>query len=127
MMKKSISFAAVVVLLTFPSTSFAEWTKVGEDARGDSFYVDFNAIRKHGGHVYFWYLQDWLEPTAGHFSGKYYVKGDCNLFRRKMLDINYYKQSMGRGTGLAVSSSNKTWEYPQPNSMGLSVLKSVCR
>ena len=36
----------------FPSPSFAEWKKVEENMGGDTFYVDFDRIRKHDGYVY---------------------------------------------------------------------------
>jgi len=41
-MKKLTLFTALVFsLLMFPSTSFADWTKVDESVDGNTFYVDF--------------------------------------------------------------------------------------
>ena len=110
-----------------PSTSFAEWTKVSENVRGNTFYVDFERIKKHDGYVYFWYLRDYLKPTEwGDSSSKIYVQGDCKLFRWKMLTNITHKQPMGRGTADSYSPKNPEWNYPSPNSMDENFLKSVC-
>jgi hypothetical protein len=48
--------APILIALTFTvmfsSTSFSGWTKVTESVDGNTFYVDFERIRKHGGYVY---------------------------------------------------------------------------
>ena len=44
----------------FSSASFADWTKVGENVSGDTFYVDLERIRKHGGFVYYWSMTDYI-------------------------------------------------------------------
>jgi len=61
-MRKLTILLALVFSVMFSSTSFAEWKKVGENVDGDTFYVDFDRIRKHGGYVYFWSLGDLLKP-----------------------------------------------------------------
>ncbi len=48
------------VLLSAPS--YAKWTEVSESVDGDTYYVDFERIRKHGGYVYFWRLGDLRKP-----------------------------------------------------------------
>jgi len=48
--------------LMFSSPSYSYWTKIGENVSGNTFYVDFERIRKHGGHVYWWTLLDYLKP-----------------------------------------------------------------
>ena len=112
----------------FSSTSFAEWTKVGESVGGTTYYVDFERIRKHDGFVYFWTLSDYLKPTeTGRLSGKIYKQGDCKLFRNKILSDTYYNTPLGRGE--VASGSNKPekdWSYPLPNSVDEAILKSVC-
>jgi hypothetical protein len=54
-----------VLFLSLLSTPvFADWTKVDVSVSGNTHYVDFERIRKHGGYVYFWDLQD-KKPCGG--------------------------------------------------------------
>jgi len=112
----------------FSSPSFADWKKVSETVDGDTFYVDFERIRKHGGYVYFWYLTDYLKPSEyGDLSAKVYKQGDCKLFRFKYLSDSYHTQPMGKGTPSASSNKpDKEWEYPSPDSSSETILNSVC-
>ena len=43
--------------MMFSSNSFAEWVKVTRTVNGDTFYVDYERIRKHDGFVSFWMLR----------------------------------------------------------------------
>ena len=91
-------------------------------------YVDLERIRKHDGYVYFWELFDYGEPAkSGTLSGKAYKKGDCKLFRYKILSDSYYNVPMGKGTSATSSNTpDKDWHYPPPNSISEGVLKRVC-
>ena len=119
-----------VLFLSLLSTPvFADWTKVDVSLSGNTHYVDFERIRKHGGYVYFWDLQDNLKPTDyGDLSAKTHKQGDCKLFRYKFLSGVFYEEPMGRGVGHSppVPEEFKDWKYPPPNSSGESILKSVC-
>ena len=48
------SAIALIFLVVYPSTSFAEWKKVSESVSGNTFYVDFESIKKNRGYVYYW-------------------------------------------------------------------------
>ena len=61
-MKTVLTIFTLLFTVMIPSTSFAGWTKVDESVSGDTFYVDFERIKKHGGFVYYWNLTDYLEP-----------------------------------------------------------------
>jgi hypothetical protein len=129
MMKTLTLIFALTFSVMFSSTSFAGWTRVGESVDGNTFYVDFERIRKHGGYVYFWDLTDYLKPTKyGHLSGKGYLQSDCKLFRIKALSSSFHKEPMGGGTGQVIEPKGKqaNWIYPSPNSMTETILKSVC-
>ena len=77
-MKSLTLFIALTFSVMFSSSSYAEWTKVDENASGDVFYVDFETIRKHDGYVYWWELGDYLKPDKfGDLSSKGYHQGDC--------------------------------------------------
>ena len=111
----------------FASPAYADWEEVGDNVDGDTFYVDFDRIRTNGGYVYFWELQDYLEPIEyGMLSYKVYRQGDCEMFRYKILSYIYYEQPMGEGGGES-SPPETEWRYPIPNSMGEDTLKLVCR
>ena len=112
----------------FSTTSFADWTEVSESVDGDTFYVDFERIRKHGGYVYYWMLSDYLKPDETEIlSGKVYHQGDCELFRFKGLSWSFHKEPMGGGTGEIDNEPDKDWTYPPPDSVIETVLKAVCR
>jgi hypothetical protein len=124
---KSLSLIlALTFTVMFSSTSFADWTKVSENVNGNTFYVDFERIRKHGGFVYYWWLVDLIKPIQGNLSAKQYSQGDCKLFRFKRLSESGHKEPMGRGTVESYSPKNPEWTYPSPNSSAEAILKSVC-
>jgi len=128
-MKPLLTIFTLVFTVMFSSTSYAEWTKVSEDTMGNTFYVDFERIRKHGGYVYWWDLTDFLKPTRhGDLSGTIYKQGDCKLFQEKWLSLSFYKQPMGGGTGdtVPVPKKHKDWISPPRNSSAAKVLKAVC-
>ena len=83
----------------FSSTSFAKWTEVtkggGDNNSGDTFFIDFETIRKVDEYIYFWGLNDYLKPIRhGHFSNKFYKQGDCKLFRYKLLSFSFHVEPM---------------------------------
>ena len=125
---KRMILTALVGVVIFSSTSFAEWKKVSKNIDGDTWYVDFERIRKVDGYVYWWELEDHLKPDKdGDYSYKHYRQGDCKLFRRKNLSSIYYKEPMGRGTYTPHKLKNPEWNYPPPNSVNESILKKVCK
>lgn len=112
--------------MMFSSTSYAEWTKVGSTG-GYTFYIDFERIRKHGGFVYFWSLDDLPQPTAnGMLSQKTYIKGDCKVFRFQLLSVSWYKEPMLGGTDKTFTYNDDQWDYPFPDSVMEEKLKQVC-
>jgi hypothetical protein len=111
----------------FSSSSYAGWTKMGENANGETYYVDYERIRKHDGYVYWWDLSDYLKPTKyGHLSAKTYNQGDCKLFRYKYLNASFHKEPMGGGTGETVNKPDTEWKYPPPDTVAEEFLKQVC-
>ena len=98
-----------------------------ESENGNTYYVDFERMRKHDGYVYYWNLTDYLKPTSyGDLSSKVYYQGDCKLFRFKSLSYSFHNEPMGGGTGNAVNAPDKEWKYPTPGSGHEVILKSVC-
>ena len=130
-MKTLLPIFTLVFTVTFSTTSFGAWKNVGEGTgdsnSGDTFYVDFERIRKHGEYFYWWDLVNYLKPTEnGRLSSKSYKQGNCKLFRMKYLRHVHYNQPMGRGAGDSNSPKNPEWNYPSPNSYNQYILKKVC-
>ena len=59
-------------------------------------------------------------------SGKEYFQSDCKLFPVKVLSQSFHKEPMGGGTGDTNTPKNPEWEYPTPDSVDGTILKSVC-
>ena len=126
-MKNLLTIFIFVSTVVFSSTSFGEWAKLSENMSGDTFYIDFEGIRKVDGYVYFWVLADRLKPNKwGDFSTKEYFQGDCEKFRMLKLSTSIYKEPMGRGSGENYNSKDADWIYPTPDSVNEAILESVC-
>ena len=94
-MKTLLTIFTLVFTVIISSPSFAKWKKMTEDNVGNTFYVDFERIRKHDGYVYYWVLEDLLKPDKdGDLSYRNYLQGDCKLFRVKILSYNYHKREL---------------------------------
>jgi hypothetical protein len=128
-MKSRTIVIALTFCVLFSSSSYAGWTKVGKNATGDTFYVDFERIRKVDGYVYWWELWDYpkLNPV-GHLSRKVYQQGDCKLFRVNQLSRSFHRQPMDGGKDNVKGPIRKgeNWIYPTPNSVDETILQSVC-
>ena len=125
-MKKPIFILSLMFSVMLSSSSYAKWTKVDESVSGNTFYVDFERIRKVDGYVYYWVLMDYLKPkTSGILSVKMYHQGDCKLFRLMGLSWHFYQAPMGRGQVYA-STNGSEWSYPLPNSADEAILKEIC-
>ena len=130
-MKKPFLVLVVLVSTVFSSSpSYAEWMKVDDSVSGDTWYIDFERIRKHDGYVYWWDMSDYLKPDEyGDFSVKYYQQGDCKLFRVKRLSYSFHKEPMGGGSGEVIkpTGERRDWQYPSPASLSETILKEVCK
>ena len=110
----------------FSSPSYAEWTRVGKNVDGNTYYVNFEEIKEQGGYVYWWSLLDLTNPINGKYlSHEVFTQGDCVLSRYLTLRSHLYKEPMGRGNK-DTSRPPKEWRYPTPNSVNKIILKSVC-
>ena len=127
-MKIHIFLNIIIIFVMSVSASYAEWTKVTKNIKGDTLYVDFEKMRKHDGYLYWWYLVDYLKPIKhGIWSLKAYVHGDCKKLRYKIYSDFPYKKPMGKGT--ASSSTNKPdkdWRNSPANSSTEKILNIVC-
>jgi hypothetical protein len=117
----------------FSTPSYGEWTKMYVSTQGNTIYVDFEGIKKHGGYVYWWELNDRLKPssTNGSFSSKTYNQADCKLLQYKTLSYLFYNEPMGGGIQSSESFNtpedwNASFLSMPPNSPPEEMLKAVC-
>jgi|TARA_B110000438_G_C15557780_1_gene539788 hypothetical protein len=125
-MKALTLFITLAIAVVFHSSSYADWTEMSKGVDGDTFYVDFEGIRKNDGYDYFWRLVDHLKPIQGYLSSKVCIQGDCKQFRLKYLSISYHKKPMGGGAGDTHNYKNPEWAYPPLGSSIEYILKLVC-
>tara|TARA_B110000008_G_C16859888_1_gene520256 strand:+ start:31 stop:408 length:378 start_codon:yes stop_codon:yes gene_type:complete len=112
------------LLISF--NSYGEWIEVGKTYSGNSYYLDFDLIKSHQGYIYYWQLEDLIEPDSTNtLSTKSYFKGNCVLNSHMNLTTSFYKQPMGRGNSWHESESQE-WEYLHPESIGMGVLNIAC-
>jgi hypothetical protein len=100
---------------------------VAVSTSGNTFYVDYERVRKHMGSTYYWYLVDYITPNKyGELSAKNYIQGDCILFRIRYLSGSAHQRPIDAGAGKVFPAKNTQWEYPPPNTIMEDMLKSVC-
>ena len=128
---KKLLLLLISLLLSF--NSYGDWTKTSEDTDGDSFYIDFQTIKKlDNGNVIFWGMVDNLEGNDGFMSSKMFWEGDCNLSRMKVLSLIQYEEPMGVGEseslggGIVELDDIMSWQYLPPDSIGYMNLEEVC-
>ena len=126
---RKINLAIIIFIFTaiWSSKSFGEWEYVTKSVSGTVTYIDYSSVKKHGGHVYFWVLEDLIKPDQyGDLSYINYFQGDCALYRFKHLSGSYYKQAMGKGTVKNLSDQTPEWQYVPPGSVIQIYFKLVC-
>ena len=78
-MKKITILPVIIFTFLFSTTSWGEWSYVGDSIKG-KYYYDKDRVRKSGKYIYFWELFDWIELTEGGLSSTCYVQIDCSIF-----------------------------------------------
>ena len=74
-METLLTISTLIFTVMFSSTSWGEWTKVLEDGAGNTYYLDFERVRKDEEYIYVWSLLDRNKP------------GWCPVFR--ILTLTY--------------------------------------
>jgi len=113
----------------YSSFSFANWTYVGKNTSGVTFYVDFNSIKiNNQDYVFYWSNTNYPKPSAqGNLSSKVIYMLDCTLLRDKIMSDYYYKKLNAKGNPSSSSTEpDKEWVYSQPGSIQEKISKKVC-
>ena len=97
-----------------------------EDDDGNSYYTDFNSIKKNDGYVYGWDLVNYVEPDNGFMSVTSFWQSDCKIGRVRELSSTSYTESMGHGEYESDTPPNPEWDYFPPETIGSNFLEMSC-
>ena len=91
-----------------------------------AFYINFSDIREADGFVYWWQLNDLIEPNKGTLSAITYHQTVCFWFRTKYLRGKVFKANMAGGTAeREYDYENPKWIYPAGHLQG-QLVQDVC-
>ena len=129
MKKLFIIFTIIFYTLSFSSDSYAEWTFVNNNEKGDRYYVDYGSVKYEDRNVYYWVLSDYLKKgKGGVLSVKAYRKANCDSIAVKGLTWIFYDGKMGEGSIIArVDDADKNWRYRGPASSGYDIITKICK
>ena len=130
-MKKLVSGLIVIALFSLQSAAFADsdWRKYSVTEEGE-YYLDVNSIRKTGGLLRAWSMQD-FKKTQVWDSTRYksileLKQFDCENERSRTIQFTVFSQNLRGGIALFTSNEEEEFEYVTPDSRGAHLLKSVC-
>lgn len=113
--------------ILFSSTSFSEWTKIEIKDYKNSYYIDFDKIKKENGFVFWWDMINFSKSTPeGYLSVRGYKQGDCKLFKFKDLIFLFHKKPMSNGVGDFITLQ-ENWNKPKKHSISEIAIKEVCK
>jgi len=112
-----------LLLLTFSTTVYSNWTFVTKNDRGTEFSIDYSTLKVINGYKRVWLLMS--HPDG--FSMKNLNEFDCN--QQKYRTISRVSYSEKNGFGEILNSSNKVseWDYPVPGSVSQTIFKNICK
>ena len=125
--KKITLLLVIIFTFLFSTTSWGEWSYVGDSIKG-KYYYDKDRVRKSGKYLYFWELGDYHKPLGtGFLSSTSYQELDCSIFRYKVLRVNFFTKSMGKGETIGELTPADEWKYPKPQSATEVMLNKICK
>ena len=124
-MKKITLLLVIIFTFLFSTTSWCDWSYVGDSIKGKYFY-DKDRVRKSGKYIYFWELFDLKEQFQNSLSDTSYTQIECSIFQYKTLKVQFYTKQMGEGGILYSYTPKDEWKYPKPNTSKEFMLNKVC-
>ena len=120
-----------VLTISFIKPSLSEWRLVLNGSDGNEHYIDTNYVKRENEIVYFKRLINYLKPNDGFLSEVSHIKGDCNLKKKKDLEIIVYDKPMGKGNSEVIDFSQyekkwSDWKYLKPKTVTYILLDLVC-
>ena len=123
--KKTTLLLVIIFTFLFSTTSWGEWSYVGDSIKG-KYYYDKDRVRKSGTYIYFWELFDLKEQFQNSLSDTSYTQIECSIFQYKTLKVEFYTKQMGEGGILYSYTPKDEWKYPKPNTSKEFMLNKVC-
>jgi hypothetical protein len=129
--KKITLLLVIIFTFLFSTTSWGEWSFGKKDKKGNTFYYDKERVRKKGGVLYFWELQDyglehWLKKKHGANSHTTFLGLDCSILRYYDFKLLLFTKQMGEGEQIFYSHSPGPWGTPSPNSVREEMFEEIC-
>ena len=111
--------------------SFDEWFWVSSNIAGNNYYLSIDTIKKLGGYVYYWQLDDLIEPIKTKsgsriYSAKKRMKVDCETESTRITVAHYYTGNLGKGAPWGTDNSTSDWFYPPPRTTFYALMEYVC-
>ena len=126
-MKKITLLLVIIFTFLFSTTSWGDWTYVGESDIGRKYYYDKDRVRKNGKVLYFWLLIDLPRPLMETSSVTTHTELDCSIFRYKKLNTQFLRNQMGGGGIINEFTPKDEWIYPKTNSVFESLYNKICK
>ncbi|MBL8525628.1 MAG: hypothetical protein JNN20_18255 [Betaproteobacteria bacterium] len=127
-------YKAIIALFFGLQSGFAiaEWTKIPTSLTESDVYIDVKSIKKSGGMVDVWDLEDYKEkqpvvPGESHLSVKRLVKIDCTNKKSLTLMVKSYDQNMGKGKLVSTWRGKGKWGTFNENSVAYSIWEVACK
>ncbi len=126
-MKKLSIILILLFSVMFSFNCFAKWEYLTRDINDNTFYLDYERIRKVDNFIYFWVLTNFSSiDKFGELSTIYYREGDCKLFRDRDLEVRGFTKSMGKGIMKQYKPEITEFETPFPNTVNERILNVIC-
>ena len=130
-MKQCFLILTILFLsISFTKPSFSDWKLVVTGSDGNEHYIDRNYFKREKEIVYFKRLLNYLNPNDGYLSEISHIKGDCNLNKKKDLEIKVYDKPMGKGNSEIIDFSEykelSNWKYLKPKTVTYVLLRIIC-
>ena len=117
----------IFIVFSVHTAAWAEWIKLAEHKRGNTFYVDPSTLRVEGGHRIVAELIDYKRPdVSGDRSVRVQREYDCDGVRYQVQSASYYKASMASGEPSSSTTGTMGWTDIDANTPARTVLDYVC-
>jgi len=122
----------LALVMVISSPAWAEWSLITTSDSGDTYYIDIETIRKSGGFIKVWELNNFSEKRnlaniQGVNSTRYRTEYDCKNERLRYLTLSAHSELDAKGKVLAQESKEGDWVELPPNTTGRLNMKMVCK
>lgn len=122
----------LVLMMLVNLPVMANWELVSENENGQTFFVDFQTLRKEGNRVKFWRLLNYSKPLnikgLNILSIRSRTEVDCKEETSRILTLTAHSQQYASGSELWTEDEpDNKWIYAVPNSSFWTIFQQVCK